>query len=101
MKIKKNDQILIISGKDKGKKSKVIEVFPKTGKIVAEGVNIKKKRVKPKKSGEKGQTIEIPAPFDVSNIKIICKNCSKAVRVGYKIEEGKKYRICKKCGGTL
>ncbi len=102
MKIKKGDQILIISGKDRGRKSKVLEVMKPAGKITAEGVNMRKKHVRPKKSGEKGQVVQFPAPISASNAKIICKSCGKATRVGYKIEvSGKnkvKIRICKKCG---
>lgn len=97
MKIKKGDTVLIISGKDKGRKSKVVKAIPKKGKIVAEGINLIKKNVKAKRSGEKGQIVEISAPFDVSNVKIICSKCGKAARIGYKISAGKKYRICKKC----
>ena len=78
MKIKKGDTVLIISGKDKGRKSKVVKAIPKKGKIVAEGINLIKKNVKAKRSGEKGQIVEISAPFDVSNVKIICSKCGKA-----------------------
>ena len=98
MKIKKNDQVLIISGKDRGKHGKVLDVFPKECKIVVEGVNIRKKHVKPKKSGEKGQIVETPSSFSVSNVKLICSKCGKSCRVGYKLIKDKKYRICKKCG---
>jgi large subunit ribosomal protein L24 len=98
MKLKKNDAILIISGKDKGKKSKVLNVFPKTGEIIAEGINIRKKHLKPKRSGEKGQIVGLPVPLDASNAKLICSKCGKAVRAGFKVEGEKKYRICKKCG---
>lgn len=97
MKIKKGDTVLIISGKDKGKKAKVLEAFPRQRKISVEGVNIIKKHRKPKSEKEKGQIIEMPKPIDVSNVKFVCPKCSKAVRIGYKIVEKKKYRICKKC----
>ncbi len=101
MKIHKNDQVLIISGKDRGRKGKVMEVLPKQGKVLVEGINLKKKHVKPKKSGEKGQIVEMPALFDVSNVKLVCKHCGKAAKVGYKIEGKKKFRICKKCGQEI
>ncbi len=90
MKIKKNDTVLIISGKDKGRKGKVIKALPKTNKIVVEGLNLIKKHVRPKKQGEKGQRIELPAPLDISNVKLICPKCKSAVRITKK-------RICKKC----
>jgi len=97
MKIKKGDNVLIILGKYRGKKGKILKVIPKKEKILIEGVNLMKKSQKPKKTGEKGQIIELPAPLDASNVKLICSKCGKAVRVGYKIIENKKYRICKKC----
>ncbi|HDL75019.1 MAG TPA: 50S ribosomal protein L24 [bacterium] len=101
MKIKKGDQVLIISGKDKRKKSKVLYVFPDKEKIMAEGINLRKKHAKPKKEGEKGQIIEIPSPIHISNVKLICSKCSKGVRVEYKIIKDKKNRICKKCKGII
>jgi large subunit ribosomal protein L24 len=70
-------------------------------KILVEGVNIVKKHQRPRREGEKGQIIEILKPFPVSKVKLICPNCKKATRVGYKIIEGKKYRICKKCGQEI
>ena len=97
MKIHKNDQVLIISGKDRGRKGKVIEVLPKQSRLVVEGINLRKKHMRPKKSGEKGQIVETPAPFDISDVKLICSKCGKAVRTGYKLEGKKKHRICKKC----
>ena len=101
MKIKKGDTVLIISGKDRGKKSKVLEVFPKERKILVEGINLRKKHQRAKKTGEKGQIVEIPAPLDVSNSKLICPKCNKATRVGFKVVENKKFRICKKCEQTI
>jgi large subunit ribosomal protein L24 len=97
MKIKKEDTVLIISGKDRGRKGKVLDVFPKSNTLVIEGINIRKKHVRPKKSGEKGQIVEMPGPMSTSNVKLICVKCKKATRVGYKIDGKKKYRICKKC----
>jgi large subunit ribosomal protein L24 len=101
MKIKKGDQVLIIAGKDNGKQGKVIASFPESGKVTIEGMNLRKKHMKPKKSGQKGQIVNLPGPISVSNVKLICSKCSKATRVGYKILENKKYRICKKCSQEL
>jgi large subunit ribosomal protein L24 len=106
MKIKKNDLVLIISGKYRGKKGKVLRTFPSQRggypkKILVEGVNLVKKHQRPKRTEEKGQIIELPKPIDVSNAKLICPKCGKPTRVGYKITEGKKYRICKKCGEEI
>lgn len=100
-KIKKGDQVLITSGKDRARKGKVIEVFPKQRRVVIEGINLRKKHMRPKKSGEKGQIVEIPAPLNVSDVKLICSKCGKPTRVGYKMEGKKKYRICKKCGQEI
>lgn len=97
MKIKKGDTILVTAGKDKGKTGKVFRAFPKEGGILVEGINLRKKHIRPKKEGEKGQIVQMPAVLDVSNVKIICSKCGKATRVGYKVENGEKKRICKKC----
>jgi len=101
MKIKKNDTVLIISGKDRGKKGKVLHVFPKDQRLLVEGVNMRKKHVRPKKSGEKGQIVESPSPLTVSNVKLICPKCAKPSRIGSKIIDKKKYRMCKKCGQEI
>lgn len=97
MKLKKGDNVLIISGKDKGKTGKITKAMPKELKILVEGANLKKKHVRPKKEGEKGQIIQLPAALYASNVKIICGKCGKATRVGYIIKEKVKNRICKKC----
>jgi large subunit ribosomal protein L24 len=99
MKIRKDDTVLIISGKDRGRKGKVLQSLPKTGKVLVEGINIRKKSVRPKKSGEKGQIVEMPGFLDISNVKIICPKCNKATRIEFKINKDKKIknRICKKC----
>ncbi|HUV81058.1 MAG TPA: 50S ribosomal protein L24 [Patescibacteria group bacterium] len=98
MKIKKNDTIIVISGKDRGKKGKVLQVFPNENRIIVEGINLRKRHRKPKKSGEKGQIVVLPAAIAVSNAKLICLKCGQPSRLSYKINQGKKYRICKKCG---
>lgn len=97
MKIKKGDNVLIIAGKDKGKTGKVLKSIPKEGKILVEGVGIVTKAVKAKRQGEKGQLIKVSMPINVSNIKLICPKCGKAVRVGYKVDGDNKSRVCKKC----
>lgn len=97
MKLKKGDTVLIISGKDKGKKAKILKSFPKEDRILVEGVNLRKKHQKPKKGGEKGQIVQLPASIDVSNAQIICSKCGKPTRIGLKVEGDKKLRICKKC----
>lgn len=97
MKIKKGDTIVVISGKDRGRTGKVLRSLPAISRIVVEGMNMKNKHVKPKRREEKGQMVKIAAPMDVSNAKFLCPRCGKASRIGYTIEKGRKYRICKKC----
>lgn len=98
MNIKKGDTVQIISGKDKGKKGRVIDVSPAEGRLIVENVNLHKKHVRPKKGGEKGQRVEVPGSVSVSSVMLVCKNCGKSSRVGIKImPDGAKRRICKKC----
>lgn len=97
MKIKKGDTVLITAGKDRGKTGKVFRALPKEQGVLVEGINLRKKHVRPKKQGEKGQIVQVPAVLDISNVKIICSKCGKATRVGCRIEKGEKKRICKKC----
>lgn len=97
MHVKKGDNVLIICGKDRNKKAKILKVFPEKNLVLVEGINMKKKNQKPKKQGEKGQIIPLAAPISVSNVKLICPKCAKPVRVGFKITEKQKFRVCKKC----
>jgi len=97
MKVKKGDLVLITAGKDKGRTGKILKSLPKELKILVEGINFKKKHVRPKREGEKGQVVEIPAALNVSNVKLICSKCGKATRVGYTVDKDIKKRICKKC----
>lgn len=97
MKIKKNDLVLIIKGKDRGKKGKILQVLPKENKIVVEGVNKRYKHLKARRGKEKGERIEFNAPIFAPNTMLFCQKCSKPVQVGFKIEKGKKTRVCKKC----
>ena len=101
MRIKKGDMVMVISGDDKGRKGKVIKVIPKKQRVLVEGLNIQKKHQKPRREGEKGQIIEKPGPIHISNVKLICPKCGKPTRVARKVIEGKKYRVCKKCGQTI
>lgn len=101
MNIKKNDTVKIISGKDRGKIGKVTSAFPKENKIAVEGANIKKKHLRPKKQGQKGQIVQISAPFSVSKVMMVCPSCKKATRVGKKTAGSKKFRVCKKCNAEI
>lgn len=106
MNIKKGDKVKIISGKDKGKTGKVLQVFVAKNKASIEGLNLLIKHMRPRRQGEKGQRIEFPAPMDLSNVALVCPKCSKTTRVSYKIikdnnKKNKKFRVCKKCKQTI
>lgn len=97
MNLKKNDLVLIIAGKDKGKKGKIKESFPQDGKIKVEGIALVKKIIRPRREGEKGQTVEISRKIDVSNVKLVCSHCHEATRINYTEKAGRKVRVCQKC----
>lgn len=101
MNVKLNDNVLVISGKYAGKTGKVIATSPKNGTVTVDGVNIHKKAKKARKANEVSQIVDIPAPLDVSNVMVVCGACDKAVRVKHSIVDGKKVRVCPKCGATL
>lgn len=101
MKIKKNDKVLIIAGKDAGKKAAVLQVFPRLNKVMVAGVNVVKKAVKPTKKSA-GGIIEVEKPIDASNVALLCPSCGKASRIGYEIaKNGEKSRICKACKAAV
>jgi large subunit ribosomal protein L24 len=98
MKFKKGDLVKIMTGKDRGKEGKVIQIFPELNKLIVEGCNKRIKHLKPRKQREKGQKIEYDAPMNMSNAQLICNKCKKVTRVGYKkLENKEKVRICRKC----
>ncbi len=101
MKIKKGDNVIVTSGRDKGKKGTVVKTLRELDKVVVEGVNIRKKHQKPKRRGEKGQIIEIAMPIHVSNVMMIDPKKGTPTRVGYKVEDGKKIRIARKSGSKI
>lgn len=96
--IKKGDTVALISGKDRGKKGKVLQVIPKAGRIVVEGLNLQAKNVRPKKQGEKGQVVRYNAPMNISNVLLWCSHCGRGRRARFLVQaDGKKTRICSKC----
>ena len=102
--VKTGDMVMIISGKDKGKKGKVLEVSPKEGKVIVEGCNIATKHVKPRTATEQGGLVKVEAPMYASKVMLVCPKCGKATRVAHKIfEDGSKQRVCKHegCGETF
>ncbi|MEK7195405.1 MAG: 50S ribosomal protein L24 [Patescibacteria group bacterium] len=97
MNIKKGDQVKIISGKDRGKIGNIIRVLPKEERVSVEGLNLYKKRVRPKRQGQKGETVLVPRPFHASKVMIVCRSCKKDARTGWRTEGARKVRYCKKC----
>jgi len=100
--IKKSDQAVVISGKDKGKTGKVLRVNSKNGFILIEGLNLKKRHRRARKAGEKGSIIQFPSPLEASKVMPLCTSCKKATRVSYRASGGGgKTRVCKKCGAEF
>jgi large subunit ribosomal protein L24 len=101
MRIKKGDMVLVISGKDKGAKSAVMRAIPESRKVVVEKVAVAKKAQRPTRDNPSGGIMSIEKPIHVSTVQLICPKCSKPTRVGMKVEDGKKLRMCKKCGKAI
>ena len=97
MKFKKGDEVIITRGKDSGKKGKIEKVFPKLGKILVAGVNIYKRHLKPQGQRKPGGIIDLTKPLPLANAALICPRCGQPTRVGYKIAEEVKRRVCRKC----
>lgn len=102
LKVKTGDTVLVQVGKDRGKTGKVLRVFPKEGRLIVEGRNIVKKHVRPRRAGEKGQRLEVPAPMPVARIMVVCPSCQKATRIAVqRTAEGRRERHCKKCHAAI
>lgn len=101
MKIKKNDNVLVTKGKDRGKTGKVKFVLPKKEMIIIDGLNKYKKHIKPTKKNPQGGIVDIDTPMQISNISLICPSCNKATRISYKITKDSKIRICTKCDQSI
>lgn len=110
MHIKKNDQVVVISGKDKGKKGKVTAAFPKTGRVTVEGVNMVTKHQKARNAMQPGGIVHKEAAIDASNVMLLCPKCGKASRVAHKVNQvagdngkmvRKMVRVCKKCSAEI
>lgn len=99
--VKTNDTVIVVSGDDKGKKGKVLSVSPKEGKVIVEGVNLVKKHVKPRPPQENGGIKEVEGAMYSSKVQLFCNKCGKATRAASKVEDGKKIRVCAKCGAKL
>ncbi len=101
MKVKKNDTVVVITGKDVKKTGKVLTALPKLNRVIVEGVNIQEKNRKARSAQETSQKVKQEGPIDASNVLVICPACGKATRVGYTLVDGKKVRTCKKCSASL
>ena len=101
MKVKKNDTVLVITGKDAGKTAKVLVALPNENKVIVDGINVQKKHKKARNAQEVSSIHNQSGPVDASNVMVVCPVCNKATRVSYKIEGDKKVRICKKCNAIL
>ena len=101
MNIKFNDTVLVLTGKYKGKQGKVLKTDPKGGKVIVEGVAIVHKHEKARKTTDTSRIVTEESPIDVSNVEVVCDKCGKATRVAHSEVDGKKVRVCKKCGAVL
>lgn len=98
--VKKGDKVMVITGKDSGKIGKILQVYPKTNRVVVEGVGIVKRHTRPTRQVAQGGIIEQESAIHASNVMYYCGTCKRPVRTGAKFEGDKKIRICKKCGGS-
>ncbi len=101
MKLKNGDKIRVLYGKDKGREGVISRIYSNQEKILIDGINIYKKHIKKTETTPQGGVVELPRPLAVSKVAIICGKCKKLTRIGYKSENGRKFRICKKCGNKL
>nr|WP_319577864.1 50S ribosomal protein L24 [uncultured Desulfobacter sp.] len=102
MRIKKDDKVKVLTGKDKGKIGKVLKVAKKTNRIVVENINMVKVHQRPSQENPQGGIVEKPMPMDVSNLMLMCNSCVKPTRIGIKqLEDGKRVRVCKKCNQQI
>ena len=101
MTVKKGDTVLVITGKDKSKSGKVLEVYPEDNRVLVDNANIVTKHKKARTQNEKSEIIKKTAPIEASNVMVVCPVCGKATRVAHKEIDGKKVRVCKKCSASL
>lgn len=99
-KLKRDDTVQIIAGRDKGKSGRVLRIDHASGKVIVQGLNMSKKAVKPKRQNEQGGIIDVEAPLDVSNVMVVCRSCGPT-RIGFDVSGDTKKRVCRKCGEAL
>ena len=101
MNLKKNDTVIVLSGKAKGVTGKVLVAMPAENKVIVEGVNVATCHTKPRKQGEQGGIVKRETPIRTCKVALFCEKCGKGVRVGHKIDGDKKVRVCRKCGAEI
>ena len=99
--VKKDDLVVVISGDDKGTRGRVIAASPEEGKVIVEGVHVVAKHTKARRQGETSQIIKTEGAIYASKVQLVCPKCDKGVRVSHKIVDGKKVRVCTKCGAEI
>lgn len=100
--VRKNDQVVVVAGKEKGKTGKVLRVLPEKGRVLVENLNVVKRHTRPTRANAEGGIIEREAQLDISNVQLICNACGKSTRTGIRVlEDGSKVRFCKKCNETV
>lgn len=100
--VKKDDLVMVIAGKEKGKSGKVVRVLPERGQVLVESLNVVKRHTRPTRGNAQGGIVEKEAPIDASNVQLVCKGCGKRARTGIRVlEDGSKARFCKKCSEIL
>ena len=99
--IRKDDEVQVVSGKDRGVRGRVVRVLPREGRIMVEGVARAKKHSRPSKRRQQGGIVDIEQFVDISNVQVVCKSCGRPARVGHRFEDGKKVRVCRKCEADL
>lgn len=100
LKLRKDDLVEVIAGKEKGKQGKILKIDPVKGRVIIQGLNMVKKAMKKRQQNDRGGIVEIEAAIHVSNVMAVCRKCGPT-RLGYKIDGDKKQRVCRKCGGAL
>ena len=101
MVIRRGDMVKVLLGRDRGKSGKVLSVLPRQGRVLVEGINIVHRHVRPRKSGERGQRVSLPAPLPQSSVQLVCPSCQRASRVSIEIKDGVRQRVCRKCQAII
>ena len=99
-KLKRDDTVRVMSGKDRGKTGKVLKINTDSGRVIVQGLNMVRKAIKPRRQNDKGGIIDVEAALDISNVMIVCKKCGPT-RIGFVLDKSEKKRICRKCGEAL